>query len=174
MLKSLWFALAALLAVVACSSPGARRAPGVERQVALHDYRNQVRFRLLDDASHSRVEQYSQLRSDANTKVLTAEVMEALNEYLHGNGFAEFAVPGPLPEVAGAGVAWGLELREGAQVRCVLGYPPGLTTDQQQRVRALRVAFLETYNHTYSLQAVEVKPGETPFKSPESARKPAR
>lgn len=162
------------LTVAACSSPAARRAPGADRQVALHDYRNRVRFQLLDDSSHSRVEQYSQLRADANTKVLTAEVMDALTEYLRGNGFDEFALPGALPEQATQGVAWGLEFREGAGVRYVLGYPPGLTTDQQQRVRNLRVAFLETYNHTYSLQAVEVKPGESPFKAPEPTRSPTR
>lgn len=174
MVKPYALLLLAGLTAAACSSPAARRAPGADRQVALHDYRNRMRFRLLDDASHSRVEQYSQLRTDANTKVLTAEVMDALSDYLHSNGFDEFAVPGALPEQVTQGVAWGLELRDGAEVRSVLGYPPGLTNDQQQRVRALRVAFLETYNHTYSLQAVEVKPGETPFKAPEPPRPPNR
>ncbi len=159
--------------LMSCSSSSARRT-SAERSVALQDFRNARRFTLLDDATHSRVEQYSEVRAEANTKILTAEVMDALTEYLRSNGFDELGRAGRLPDSAGTGVAWGLELREGDRVSHVLGYPPGLTGEQQQTLRALRVAFLETFNHVYSMQAVELKPGESPFKAPPTKRSPTR
>ncbi len=173
MAKTVALLTLALSFVASCSSPAAEKTL-TERVVALQDFRNARRFTLLDDATHSRVEQYSAVRAEANTKVLTAEIMDALAEHLHSNGFDEFAREGRLPESGGEGVAWGLELREGQRVSHVLGYPAGLTSEQQQTLRALRVAFLETFNQVYSMQAVELKPGESPFKAPQTTRNPGR
>mgnify|MGYP001440523063 CR=1 FL=1 len=173
MTKLLALVTLALCALVSCGAPARRNAP-IERTVALQDFRNTRRFTLIDDATHSRVDQYSVVRADANTKVLTADIMDALAEHLHSNGFDEFAREGSLPASGGGGVAWGLELREGDRVQHVLGYPPGLSQDQQQTLRALRVAFLETFNQVYSMQAVELKPGESPFKAPQTTRNPGQ
>jgi hypothetical protein len=160
--------LVAPLLALGCSSSGSRKSASLDRRAVLLDYRNGQRFELLDDAQHSRIDQYSQVRANANTKIQTAEVMDALAAYLRDSGFDEFARSGPLPSQSVAGVAWALELTEGSTTRHVIGYPAGLGAAGLQRVRNLRMAFLETYNNTYSLQAVEVKPGETPFKAPDS------
>jgi hypothetical protein len=170
LLPGLLLCLLAPLLATGCSSSAAKKSNGAERRVALHDYRNGQRFELLDEGQHSRLDQYSQVRSNANTKIQTGEVMQALAEFLRANGFDEFAQNGPLPAESVAGVAWALELTEGSQTRHVIGYPSGLDAAGLQRVRNLRIAFLETYNDTYSLQAVEVKPGETPFKAPDYER----
>jgi len=155
----------------ACSSNPSQSDIALDRSVALRDFRRAQRFELVNEAQRSRIDQYSQVRSDANTKIQTNEIMATLAEYLREHGFDEFGQPGSLPEQVAEGIAWGMELREGAQARYVLGYPPGFDLAQQQKLRDLRVAFLETYNQTYSLQAVEVKPGETPFKAPATPQK---
>ncbi len=157
--------IAPLLAL-GCSSSGPKKSDALDRRAVLFDYRNGQRFELLDEAQHSRIDQYSQVRANANTKIQTVEVMEALAEFLRDSGFDEFARSGPLPAQSVSGVAWALELTEGSKTRHVIGYPAGIDAAGLQRVRNLRMAFLETYNNTYSLQAVEVKPGETPFKAP--------
>lgn len=166
MLRTLSSACVGFL-LVACSSAPSKPAEPVDCSFALQDYRAGRRFELVCEDQRSRVEQYSQVRTDANTKVLTADIMDGLAEHMHKYGFDEFALPGAAPRSTVQGVAWSLEMREGQVTRHVIGYPPGLDADQQARLRGLMVSFLETYNHTYSLQAVDVKPGESPFKSPD-------
>lgn len=171
MLRSCLLAAAGLLAV-ACSSapPSNPDAPSEPLRVGYVDYRNQTVLELVNTAHTDRLEQYSQVRESASRKVQSNEVMQALVEFLDQNGFPELAQPGRAPAQADERVLWSLELERGGAASHVT-YPAGLPADQKRRYGLLWQAFLDTYNSTYSLQAVKVKAGETPFQAPEGAKR---
>jgi hypothetical protein len=150
----------------ACSGPGsAKPGQGVDRRVRLHNYRDRQLFELIDESTQSRVEHYSKTRANADSKVLTSDVMDGFVDYLRDNEFNELAIDGPAPAQAVEGMAWALEFVEGGKPRYVFGYPAQAKAEQQRKLRDMRLVFFEVYGSVYSMQAVEVKPGETPFKA---------
>jgi hypothetical protein len=58
-----------------------------------------------------------------------------------------------------------LEIADGERVEHVLGYK-GMPVAQRTELLALAQSFVDLYNETYGLQAVEVKEGDTPFENP--------
>jgi hypothetical protein len=162
------FSLFACLAVGlgACSGPGgAKSGAAVERRVRLHNYRDRQLFELIDEATRSRVEHYSEKRANADSKVLTSDVMDGFVDYLRDNEFDKLAIEGPAPAQPVEGMAWALEFVEGGKPRYVFGYPAQAKQEQQLKLRDMRLVFFEVYGSVYSMQTVEVKPGETPFKA---------
>jgi len=168
--RSLTLPLVGLL-LAACSSGSAHRAtavdaaaPGTPLRVTYISYTSGQRLELVNEAHTGRVEQYSKVRADASRKVQTNDVMRGLVEVLRDNGFNRFAVAGPAPDAEGV-MAWALELEDGGEVTHV-GAVPGLSAADGRTLLRLATAFVDTYNATYGLQAVKVKPGETPFSNP--------
>lgn len=169
-------ALLALLALLAaaCTAPASRKPgrTGEPVRVAFIDYRSARRLELVNESHTERLEQYSQVRADASRKVQTDEVMAALVEYLDANGLGERAQVGPAPAVppSGSGLSMAIEVEVGGATSHVPAYRD-MAAGDKERVRVLAAAILDTYNATYSLQAVESRPGETPFETP---KPPAR
>ena len=174
--------LAALLClsllVGACSSGPSRRAEapadadlGTPLRVTYIMYRSGQRLELVNEAHTGRVEQYSQVRSDASRKVQTNDVMEGLVEVLRDNGFDRFSNAGPAPLASGSAgpMPWALELDDSGAVSYI-GAVPGLSPKDNQTLLRLATAFVDTYNATYGLQAVKLKPGQSPFSNPAATR----
>ncbi|MBL8801358.1 MAG: hypothetical protein JNN27_05150 [Planctomycetes bacterium] len=158
--------------VSACSGPArAKPEAGVERRIKLHSYRKGQFFELIDEATRSRVEHYSEKRANANSKVLPSDVMDGFVEFLSDNEFNELAVDGVAPAQGSDGMAWALEFVEGGKPRYVFGYPPQTKPEQKRKLDEMLVVFLEVYGSVYSMQVVDVKPGETPFQAATPAQK---
>ena len=170
MLRSTLFAAAGLLLAACSSAPRQPDGSGEALRVGYIDYRNQTVLELVSTAHTDRLEQYSQIRANASRKVQSDEVMTALVEYLDDNGFGELAQPGPAPFQGDGHSVWSLEIERPGGLSHVT-YPIGLPADQKQRYGLLWQTFLDTYNATYSLQAVEMKPGATLFEPPTGPKK---
>jgi hypothetical protein len=167
----LWLGLA-----LACSSPSPDEAgaDGPALRVTYLSYTTGQRLELVSEGHTSRLEQYSEVRADASRKVQTNEIMVGLVEILDDYGFGDYAVDGPLPPAGigggasgGAGAyTWALEVEGPDGTRHVLAHP-GLTPEAARDLQRYMLAFVDTYNATYGLQAVESAPGEDVFKTPE-------
>lgn len=157
----------ALLAGACSSSPSSHdRADGANVEgsplrVTYISYKNNKHLELVNEAHTGRVEQYSQVRRDASRKVQTNDVMVGLVEVLEENGFEEHAMAGGAPTQQGI-MAWALEVESDKGLRHVGGVP-GMSPDDNRELLRLAAAFLDTYNATYGLQAVKLKPGQSPF-----------
>lgn len=160
--------LTCLLLAAACSAPEAGGRPeitGLPQRVAYLDYRNGLVFELVNESHTDRVEQYSALRQDASRKVQSDEVVSGLIEALRAQGFRRMARSGAAPRGASAPAMMAVEIDDGGGVEHVLGLK-GMPADDRRTVLALGQSVLEIYNATYSLQAVEVREGESPFENP--------
>ncbi len=157
---------ALLLAGCASSSgDGAEGSTGNPARVAYVDYRTQRTFELVNESHTGRIEQYSAVRQNANRKVQTDEVLAGLIEFMRGEGFARLARPGPAPQGSEGSVAMALEIEEGGAVEHVLGFK-GMPPKDNQALITLWQGFLEIYNATYGLQAVESQGDSLPFENP--------
>jgi len=131
------------------------------------DYRQGTVFELVNDAHTDRVALYSEIRADAQTKVTSDEVMDALLEYLEGAGFHGHAHAGVAPRTSDS-FQWGGEIeRAGKTVFMLVG---------DQTPGGERKMFIDCYmNHvnlwsnTFQLQRIDAGPGEV-FKKPELRR----
>jgi hypothetical protein len=160
---SLWFCLA----LAACSSPSSEEEgeEGPALRVTYLSYTTGQRLELVSEGHTSRIEQYSEVRPDASRKVQTNEVMSGLVEIVDDHGFAKYAAEGPLPADGGGVYTWALEVDGPDGARHVLAHA-GLVPEAAKDLQRYMLAFVDTYNATYSLQAVEAKPGEEVFKTP--------
>jgi hypothetical protein len=155
----------------ACSSTGssggdgASGGTGTPIQLTFVDYRTGARTELVNESHTSKLEQYSKTRSDASRKVQSDELIDGLVEYLEDNGFRKLAASGDPPYLTGGQFYWTLQLIE-PERRCYVAEGRNTTLADKQRLRAFSQAFLGVYNLTDGWQAVEVKPGELPFKGP--------
>jgi len=171
-MKRLLCALSFAGLALSCSSSGAAGgadeaggAKGEPLQLIFVEYKSGARMELVNESHTSKLEQYSQVRTDASRKVQSDEMISALVDYLEDNGFRKLAVPGDPPYLTGGQFYWTLQLVEPDGQAYVA---EGRTTSpaDKQRLRVFSQAFLSTYNYTQGWQAVEVKPGELPFKGP--------
>jgi hypothetical protein len=96
--------------------------------------------------------------------------MRGLADFFEDNGFARVARPGPAPRAGNEQAYWSLELEDPKGVSHVV-LTKSLSQADIATCRQLKDAFLDIYNNTYSLQAVDVKEGEMPFKTPERPKK---
>jgi hypothetical protein len=159
------------LALAACSSPSSDEEgeDGPALRVTYLSYTTGQRLELVSEGHTSRVEQYSEVRADASRKVQTNEVMVGLVEVLDDYGFDDYAVAGPMPADPGGDggrITWALEIDGPDGARHVLAHP-GLTPEAARDLQRYMLAFVDTYNATYGLQAIETEPGEDVFKTTE-------
>jgi len=156
--------LACLLLGLLAACTSTPPAPRPQR-VTYFDLRSGARFELVNETHTGRLEQYSEVRSDAARKVQTDEVMQGLVEVLRDRGFDDQARPGPAPRAGEGESVMALEIEDGDKIEHVLGYR-GMPEAELRRLLELRQDFLELYNATYGLQAVEQREGESPFQNP--------
>lgn len=163
-----------LLVLAACSStPSADGADGARSplRITLTQWHNGQYFELVNDSylaeveAQSRVELYSSVRSDAQRKVQADDVSAELMAKFDELGFDDLANPGhaPAPKV-GAETGWSIEVEDASGVRFALTF--GREADDRIALLSMIQAFFEIWNNTFSLQSVEVEPGESPFKQP--------
>jgi hypothetical protein len=166
MLRPLLCFLVGLLACACASSSKSAATPGEPQRIQLVTYARPMRFELVNLTHTGRLEQYSTKvkRDEANRKVQTDELLAALVEWMDDNGFRRLSRPGRAPTTAIEGVAWALEIERPQGVAHVLLTTSMAPQDVKDCV-TLKNGFLETFNATYGLQAVEVKPGEVPFQA---------
>lgn len=134
--------------------------------VAYTDYRSSQRLELVNESHTSRVDQYSKVGTNANRKVQSDEIVDALVEHFDQKGFGKLAQQGHAPEQGNGRWLWSIEL-ETAKGLSFIARPSGISVEEQAPYRDIAQAFIATYNSTYGLQAVKVNPGETPFKAPD-------
>jgi hypothetical protein len=163
-------ACATVLAACAGAPKAADPSSGEPQRIALVLYRNPRVLELVSEAHTARLAQYSEVRESAGRKVQSNELMEALVEAFRERGFASLARNGPAPRTAGPDAYWALEVEDDAGVAHAI-LSKSLSQADVRTCLELKNAFLEVYNATYGLQAVEVKEGESPFKTPEPPRK---
>lgn len=159
-------ALVAAACAAACVSSRGAGGGSADRplRVAYHDLRSGQRLALVNEAHTDRVALYSELRGDAGTKVGTNEVVAALVEFLDERGFADLALEGAPPSTADPSWLWTLEVQDSSSSRFV-AMPRGLTAQQKVPYQQVWAAFLDTYNATYGLQAVEPERGREVFQA---------
>ena len=158
------------LLLCACSSSssagGDEDELGTPLRVTYVHYKSGQRLELVNEAHTGRLEQYSAVRADASRKVQTNDVMRGLVEVLMDNGFEERAQAGAAPASTGV-MSWALEIEDDQGLRHI-GPMPGLTPEESHSLLRLAAAFVDTYNATYGLQAVELKQDSTFFQTPTS------
>lgn len=171
----LTYALVVVVGLLAfgCASSTKTKTTGEPQRIRLVTYANPLEFELVNLSHTGRVEQYSTKRAQANRKVQSDDVMAGLIDWMDDNGFERLARPGPAPAAAQQGVAWALEIERKAGTAYILLSTSTPPEDAKQCV-TLKNGFLELFNATYGLQAVESKPGELPFKTPDNTRKDRR
>jgi len=163
-----WPALAALLACSCASGSGSRPSasesavPSPPARVSFVDYRNGMRFVLVNESHTDRVELYSRTSTDASTKVATDELMDELLEHLDQRGFDARALSGPAPADS---TAWSqvIEVEDSAGTRH-LGVGKLTTESERDAFHDCRAAFLYLYNNIFAAQSVDMmrfkKPGK--------------
>ena len=170
-MRSLLFVAA--FALAACSSTSSSESPGATgppTRVTLTQWRDGQYFELVNDSyttnvdATSRVELYSTVRSDAQRKVQNDEVMDELMTFYGEHGFGTLSTPGhaPKPNVGTSG--WTIEVESPDGVRYAVTV--GRLANEKLELNRMIQAFFEIWNNTFSLQSVEVDPGESPFKQP--------
>ena len=145
---------------VACSSTGTRAAKAA--RVSFVDFRLGTVLTIVNESHTDRLEFYSQERTDTSTKVASDEVLGALIEYIDEQGFGKFARGGPAPSQSDDWTQ-SIEVSDGDGARHML-VRSGVTADQASTFRGSRDAFISIYNNVYQAQAIQVDPGEQPFK----------
>lgn len=163
-----------LLGLTGCSSTsgdgdGDGGAKGEPLRVTYHSFNTGQELELVSEAHTTRLEQYSEVRADANRKVQTDEVMQALVKVLDDYGFYKYAQEGSFPAEGAGRYAWALQIERPDGAVHVLAHP-GLSPEAVKDLQRYMIAFVDTYNATYGLQAVDVEPGEEVFKTPTSNR----
>jgi hypothetical protein len=161
-----------LLASACASSSAGKQAAGEDGdplRVSHVDYRSNRRLELVNEAHTSRLEQYSEVRANANCKVQANDVLSGLVEILYQYDFGDYQHPGAAPADGGGTWAWALEI-DGPNGPTHVLAGPGLPDAEKRALRRYAAAFLDIYNATYSLQAVEVDAGDSPFENPARRR----
>lgn len=167
--------LAALAAGLgACASDagtsGGAALTGNPQRVAFIDYRSKQRLELVNESHTGRIELYSETRSDASRKVQTDEVVAGLVDMMKDKGFERLALVGAAPAGGDATLAIAVELEEDGEVRHVRGLR-GMEPNDHKAVMTMYKGIIDIYNATYSLQAVQKRPGEEVFKNPVGSTK---
>jgi hypothetical protein len=156
--------LMGVLGLAGCkSTPSA--GPAHPQRVAWADYRTGVWLELVNETHTGRVEQYSELRTDASRKVQTDEIIGAFVQLMRDEGFADHARPGPAPRGTDGQVVMALELADGDKVEHMLAWK-GMPAEERKTMLSLAQNFADLFNATYGLQAVAVDPDKLPFENP--------
>jgi hypothetical protein len=157
------FALLALLGSCA-SAPSQSKAEPC--RIGLYDFRSQRRFELVNEAHTARLDQYSQVRDNADRKVQSNEIVADLAGWLEKEGFGALAREGASPSRGATEAVWAMEIENGGKLRHLVvskSTPPA----DYALCRNLKAGFLDIYNATYAGQATQTKEGQSPFLAPE-------
>jgi len=160
------FALALLACpLVACASrkSGSSSADDVHAPVRIGflEYRTEQKLELVNASHTDPLAQYSRVRESANRKVQDDEIVGDLVAYFEQQGFRERAQSGPAPAKSDGRTVWALELEQSGRTTHVEARKDDPSGDLE-RFKAMLDAFVQVYNATYSLQAVERKLWDTP------------
>lgn len=166
------FALLAFLGSCASTPSPAQIEPC---RIGLYDFRSQRRFELVNEAHTARLDQYSQVRDNADRKVQSNEIVADLAGWLEKEGFAALARDGASPSRGATDAVWAMEVERGGKLRHFVvskSTPPA----DYALCRNLKAGFLDIYNATYAGQATQTQAGQSPFLAPEppSRVRPAR
>ncbi len=153
------------LGLGACASGGKHpSAEGQPASVTFTDYRSGLRFTIVNETHTDRVELYSRSvkASQANTKVATDEVLDALFERMGKLGFFRDASSGSAPSGGSANSIQALEVesREGAY-HMVQGR--GATDGGAKVFRDVRAAVLEVHANIFQAQSIDLLPEDGPL-----------
>jgi hypothetical protein len=160
--RALWRALALPASLLlhlagACSSGGARTDEGgpVEKiSVSLVGY-GPAPFTLVSESHTSRVELYSNERSDAGAKVLGDEVMRALVDHLEELGLDDHGEPGAAPAASGgAAVVKAFNVEDDGE-RSYWPLTPAAGKAELEDFSTAVKDFLGLYNVTQGWQSVD-------------------
>ena len=166
-----------LLLAAGCASTAPRSSAtagpqGDPARVVFRDLRQGQTFALVNEAHSDPLELYSKTRSaaEASTKVIENEVMDALLDYLEGEGdFFDHARPGPAPATGFEKVGQ-VETDRGTFHMAVSQSSP---EEEQQDFLRCYMNFVALWSNVQQFQAVENPGGSTGvFQKPEHTRRP--
>jgi hypothetical protein len=156
-------------AFAACSGPDARGSDAATR-VRLYDARTGVRLELADDDDPALRDRYSRTRNEANLKLGTDALLEALVERLDDLNFADLSAEGAAP--TGADVLGWIEVVVDGRTRSFSVPRVGATAAQLQGFADMQVAFSQAYAHVAGLQAIDNPEGARIFRQPPGPGRP--
>ncbi len=145
---------------------------GVPTRVSFVDYRNGVRMTLVNEAHTDPVELYSELRTNANTKVISNEVMARMVKYFGEEGFNAHALRGYAPAAARGGELQSIEVESPGETLFLATV--GGESAAANAFRECRTAFLQIQEMTMQAQAIKNEGGDVMFKQPEPSKKKQR
>ncbi len=118
-----------------------------------------VTFGIVNASHTDRTDLYSTSRplDKATTKVSPDEVVDAIVEYFHDQGYFDIALTGAAPQTPPPGATQILSLTmQGGAYHAVLR--PGVTLEFATKFQACAKALQDVYNNTLQLQAVDEAP----------------
>ncbi len=124
---------------------------------------------LVNEAHTDPIELYSEIRTDASTKVTSNEVMVAMLEHFDEQGFNDYARQGFAPITSAGGAVQSFEV-EGPQGTIFLVNGPEVREPGRKAFRKCLKAFLEIQEMTLQAQAVEYTDGADIFNNPTPSR----
>ncbi len=162
----LWALVLTLLALLQGCASTTSSGKAVACRIGLYDFRSQRRFELVNEAHTARLDQYSQVRDNADRKVQSNEIVADLAGWLEKEGFGALAREGASPSQGATDAVWAMEIERDGKLRHLVvskSTPP----NDYALCRNLKAGFLDIYNATYAGQATQTKEGESPFLAPE-------
>jgi hypothetical protein len=165
----IWMLLAGALACalnVGCGSPSGGGSATASADDVAHGVRVSYvippqgqRMTLIGGDDEDRAELYSRTMelNDAGTKITTTEVLDATVEFLHENGFEQYARTGAAPANAGSLGYRVFEIeRNGKPRHWLVGRSS--SDEERKQFRNCELNFTAVYNQVYQLQAVKERP----------------
>jgi len=175
-LVALILLMLALASLAACASTPDTTSPTEEShfgsvRIQFRDFRpGGSRLALTNESAMDRVDYYSQTRREAELKVTSDEIMNALVEVFSDEGFWDSARPGQPPSGADKPREGGQELHgilsvETADRTGWITFRKGLTKDELELFQGCSQAFVAIYNATAGYQLVDNPDGDALFKN---------
>jgi hypothetical protein len=168
--------------VGACASPspGAGASSGrlsaeeaTPARVTLMQYRDSMRLNLVNEAHTDPVEYYSDVRSDASTKITSNEYLRAMLDYFDEQGFSKYAQAGYAPRQGSPGELQALEVETEDGVHFLL-YDKHATKPALETFVQCVMAWQEVYNRTLQAQAMTNSGRDVRFEKPATRGKQNR
>ncbi|MAF65964.1 MAG: hypothetical protein CMJ84_09960 [Planctomycetes bacterium] len=162
------FRILPLLLFSACAATSGESvsATGSPARVTFAELRNGVTMTLVNESHSDPLSLYSEVRDRPGPKVTSDEVMEAMLDHFHDQGWGRFAA-------SGAAVAITPETYQSLEVesdgrRTHLLNGPRATPDARATFRSCLIAFLQVQELTQQNQAVSNSRGTGIFRDPKA------
>lgn len=134
------------------------------------DYGDFMRLSLVNEAHTDPVEYYSEVRSNASTKITSNEILAATIEYFDELGFSQYAQQGFAPRQGAKGELQSLEIETETGVRHLLYGQQASPAARKAFVQCV-MAWQEIYNHTPQAQAMSNRAGGDLFEAQQQKTK---